>query len=171
MTIFCFDPLREQDLPMLHKWLRRPHVVEWWEAPPTIDELRDEFLASSGAGPNATRAYVVSAGPEPLGFIQSYVVMGAGNGWWEGETDPGARGIDQFIADAGQLGRGVGTAMVRAFVQYLFSDLAVTVVQADPSPTNIRAIRCYARAGFREVGEIDTPDGRALLMKCARGRG
>jgi ribosomal protein S18 acetylase RimI-like enzyme len=58
--------------------------------------------------------------------------------------------------------------MVRAFVARLFADPAVTRVQTDPSPDNGRAIRCYAKAGFHPVGEVDTPDGRALLMVCER---
>jgi aminoglycoside 6'-N-acetyltransferase-1b len=40
----------------------------------------------------------------------------------------------------------------------------VTKIQTDPAPTNLRAIRCYEKAGFRKVGIVDTPDGPALLM-------
>jgi RimJ/RimL family protein N-acetyltransferase len=54
--------------------------------------------------------------------------------------------------------------MVRAFVAELFADPRVTRVQADPSPANGRAIRCYEKSGFRRVREIATPDGPALLM-------
>jgi RimJ/RimL family protein N-acetyltransferase len=59
--------------------------------------------------------------------------------------------------------------MVRAFVDRLFADLAVTSVQTDPSPANRRAIRCYARAGFETVGEVPTPDGPAILMRREPG--
>ena len=58
--------------------------------------------------------------------------------------------------------------MVRAFVAHLFADPAVTRIQTDPSPLNARAIRCYEKAGFRRVGEVDTPDGQELLMICER---
>ena len=30
---------------------------------------------------------------EPIGYAQSYVALGSGDGWWEEETDPGVRGI------------------------------------------------------------------------------
>jgi hypothetical protein len=33
---------------------------------------------------------------EPIGYAQSYVALGAGDGGWEDETDPGVRGIDQL---------------------------------------------------------------------------
>jgi RimJ/RimL family protein N-acetyltransferase len=57
------------------------------------------------------------------------------------------------------LGRGLGTAMVGEFVQFLWRDPAVTRIQADPAPTNARAIRCYEKAGFHSLGLITTPDG------------
>ena len=37
-------------------------------------------------------------------------------------------------------------------------------VITDPNPTNARAVRAYEKAGFRRDREVDTPDGRALLM-------
>lgn len=164
---FQFSPLRREDLPLLREWLLRPHVAAWWQPTPSIEELRDDYLLA-GDRANATRAYIAHRDAQPVGFIQCYVVMGSGDGWWEGETDPGARGIDQFLADESQLGQGVGRAMIRAFLERLFADPQVTVVQTDPDPTNERAIRCYTAAGFRPVGQVRTPDGMALLMRCTR---
>lgn len=164
---FRFQPIREQDLPMLHEWLLRPHVAQWWGLAESVDQLRQDYVDGCKA-PNATRAYIASFAEQPIGFIQSYVVKDSGGGWWEDETDPGARGIDQFLADGDRLGQGLGRAMIRAFLDHLFADSTVTVVQTDPAPTNARAIRCYLRAGFRPVGPVTTPDGAALLMRCAR---
>lgn len=96
------------------------------------------------------------------------MVRGSGDGWWEQEADPGAGGIDQFLCNADQLNRGLRSAMVTAFTALLLSDGRVTKIQTDPSPENERAIRSYKRAGFEAVREVDTPDGRALLMIKAR---
>lgn len=164
---FSFRPLREGDLPMLREWLLRPHVAEWWGPAESISELREEYIDRAGE-PNAVRAYIAYLRASPIGFIQAYVVIGSGGGWWKEETDPGARGTDQFLAEASRLGKGLGSAMIRAFLEQLFSDPQVSVVQTDPNPTNRRAIRAYVRAGFREAGPVDTPDGPALLMRCRR---
>jgi len=164
-----FRPLVSNDIAMLHSWLGRPHVVEWWGEPGTCAEVERHYLPLTAAS-STTRGYVALLNEEPIGFIQSYVVMGSGEGWWEQETDPGARGIDQFLSHPEQLGRGIGTTMVTAFVEHLFQDPAVTKVQTDPSPKNERAIRSYRRAGFVAQGEVITPDGPAVLMLRYRSR-
>ena len=153
-------------MPMLHEWLKRPHVVEWWggdDAVPSLVETLDEYLPRI-LGAAGVKAYIALADGRPVGFAQSYVALGAGDGWWEDETDPGVRGIDQFLCDGDSLGKGLGTRMVTAFVQMLFSERGVTRVQADPSPANARAIRCYEKSGFRRLQNVVTPDGPALLM-------
>ena len=110
-------------------------------------------------------------GDEPIGFVQSYVVKGCGDGWWEDETDPGAVGIDQFLCDGRRLGQGLGTKMVRAFVEKILAEPGVTKVQTDPSPANARAIRCYEKAGFRRLATVTTLDGPALLMVVEKNPG
>jgi len=161
---FVFVPLEERHLALLAEWLTRPQVAVWWGDAETIDALRAYYIENT----DATRAYIAMLDGVPVGFMQCYVVMGSGGGWWEDETDSGARGIDQFLADADRLGQGLGRAMVRAFVEQLFVDPSVTVVQTDPHPSNLRAIRCYEAAGFVRVGIVQTPDGDALLMRCVR---
>src|SRR4051812_6922549 len=159
---FTFSPLTAEDLPMLHQWLHRPHVRRWWRAPSTIAELQQDYVPPSAD--LSTCAYLALRDGIPVGFIQSYVVSGAGEGWWTSESDPGARGIDQFLADASELGRGLGRTLIRTFIDRLFEDPHVTTIQVDPAPDNERAIRCYRGAGFAAIGDVDTPDGRATLM-------
>lgn len=69
-----------------------------------------------------------------------------------------------LVSDMPLLRERLGSAMVRAFVDRLFDEPAVTKVQTDPSPNNHRAIRSYRRAGFQDQAEVLTPDGPALLM-------
>jgi AacA4 family aminoglycoside N(6')-acetyltransferase len=163
-------PMTDADIPMLHGWMRRPHVLEWWDADEAalpLERIRERYCAESLAAGKVT-PYIVLHDGQPLGYAQSYVAMGAGGGWWEDEVDPGVRGIDQFIADPGKLGQGLGTRMVKRLVQMLFADPAVTKVQTDPDPANARAIRCYQKAGFHAVRVIGTPDGAALYMMQER---
>ena len=156
----------EPDLPLLHDWLNRPHIVEWWggdDARPSLAEVREHYLPRLLAEDSVT-PYIALLGDHPIGYAQSYVALGSGDGWWEDETDPGVRGIDQSIGYAELLGKGLGTKLVMALVRRLFSDPQVTKVQTDPSPRNLRAIRCYEKAGFVQIRRIVTPDGPAIYM-------
>ena len=65
---------------MLHGWIQRPHVAEWWAEPTTIAELEDAYC-SRAARDSSTRPYIALLDAEPLGFIQSYVALGSGDGW------------------------------------------------------------------------------------------
>ncbi|MBC7841654.1 MAG: GNAT family N-acetyltransferase [Gemmatimonadaceae bacterium] len=164
-----FRPLSADDLPVIHEWINRPHVSAWWDSPVTFEDVQADY-APCLAADSDTSVFIAQLDGKAIGFIQSYVAARSSDGWWPTETDPGVRGIDQFLADEDALNRGLGTLMVRAFVARLFTDPAVTRIQTDPNPGNARAIRCYEKAGFERVGLVDTPDGPALLMYCERDR-
>lgn len=163
-----FRPLAGSDYPLLHDWLSRPHVAEWWGSPTSMEDIVEEYgPIIAGAVPH--QAFIAHLDGAPVGFIQSYVPVACHHeGWWLDEHDSGVRGIDQFLADGDRLGKGLGTAMIRAFVARLFTDPSVTRIHTDPDPTNARAIRCYEKSGFRAHRAIETPDGPALLMYCDR---
>jgi AacA4 family aminoglycoside N(6')-acetyltransferase len=163
-------PMTEHDLPMLHEWLNRSHIARWWggdEARPTLAEVRAQYAPQVLAEASVT-PYIAMLGEEPIGYAQSYVALGSGEGWWEDETDPGVRGIDQSLASASLLDKGLGTQLVRAMVALLFADPRVTKIQTDPAPDNARAIRCYEKAGFVQVKTVTTPDGPAVYMVQTR---
>jgi RimJ/RimL family protein N-acetyltransferase len=167
-SLIDFRALTVSDLPLLHEWLARPHVAEWWGDPPSMPDVEREYALALG-GSAAFQVFIALERGEPIGFMQSYVPAAFHDeGWWLDEHDLGVRGVDVLLADGDRLGQGLGSAMIGAFVDRLFEDPAVTRVQADPSPDNARAIRCYARVGFRPWGEVETPDGRALLMYVDR---
>jgi ribosomal protein S18 acetylase RimI-like enzyme len=150
-----FRPLTESDLPLLETWVVRPHVAEWWDGAIELEQGLAQYLAILDG--------------DAIGYVHSYQAAAChADGWWLEVSDEGVFGIDQFLADGARLGQGLGTRMVRAFVERLLADPRVTRVQVDPSPANARAIRCYEKAGFHRVGEIVTPDGPALLMNLDR---
>jgi aminoglycoside 6'-N-acetyltransferase Ib len=163
-------PMTEHDLPMLHDWLNRPHIIEWWggeSARPSLEDVYAKYMPRVLAKESVT-PYIAMLGQVPIGYAQSYIALGCGGGWWEDETDPGVRGIDQSLAYPELLGKGLGTSLVRRLVETLFEDSSVTKIQTDPAPTNLRAIRCYQKAGFRIIRNIVTPDGSAIYMRHER---
>lgn len=108
------------------------------------DAAREKYLPQI-AGRDAARPYLAYCNGKPVGYIQYYLAA-------EGE----------------RLGQGLGTAMASAFVAFLLQDPAMTEIRVNPRPDNLRAIRCYAKAGFRECKRITIPDGPALMMILER---
>jgi aminoglycoside 6'-N-acetyltransferase-1b len=162
-----FRQVTESDFPTLTEWLNRPHVAQWWDDCTSLAQVREMYLPCLSPDSSVV-PYFACLDDVPIGYIQSYVAASVGDGWWPDEHDPGVHGIDQFLADELRLGQGLGPEMVGQFVQFLFADPAVTRIQADPSPRNTRAIRCYEKAGFRNIGPVNTPDGIAILMVVER---
>lgn len=178
MSRITFRALTEADLPLLSLWLAAPHVTAWWGDAPTLEEVRAEYIPRLAGedvlpldAPAGVVQFIACEDGTPFGFIQCYRVMAHQHeGWWLEETDPSAVGIDQLIGLGDRLGQGLGTRMLQAFVARIWEDPRVTQIQTDPSPDNARAIAAYRNAGFVEVGLVDTPDGRELLMKIGRSR-
>ena len=156
MTAYVFRTMTAADLPMIKRWLALPHVREWWGDP---DEQYQ--LVSGDLDEPAMDQFIVSAGGSDFAYIQCYDLTAWNSGF--GVHPAGTRGIDQFIGEPDMVGRGHGSAFIRAFTERVLSDGAPRVV-TDPDPANGRAIRAYEKAGFEKVHLVDTPDGIALLM-------
>jgi aminoglycoside 6'-N-acetyltransferase len=153
-----FRAMTSADLPMVRGWLTRPHVQEWWGDPPEQLELVREDLDEP-----AMDQFIVAAAGRPFAYLQCY--------WhanWAEENGLGThpadtRGIDQFIGEPDMVDRGHGSGFIRTYVDGLLAAGTPRVI-TDPNPVNARAVRAYEKAGFRRDREVDTPDGRALLM-------
>jgi len=159
MASYRFRPMSAPDLPMIRQWLETPEVAQWWGNAGEQYELVSGDLAHP-----AMSQFIVTADDRPFAYLQCYDPTA----WPEGglgAQPAGTRGVDQFIGEPDMIGRGHGSAFIRAFVERQLAAGAPRVV-TDPDPANTRAIRAYKKAGFIENCLVDTPDGRALLMIC-----
>jgi aminoglycoside 6'-N-acetyltransferase len=134
---------------------REPEFKRWW---PDLDA---ENLAGKAAGTSTAFVFAITLGGDVVGIAQFYE-----------EDHPQYRhaGIDLGLAAAWQ-GQGLGTDAVRTLVRHLVHERGHHRVVIDPAAENQRAIRCYAKVGFRPVGVMRRyergPDGSwhdGLLM-------
>ncbi len=157
---YSFRRATAADLPLLERWRASEHVASWWGSPelePDADRLADSRVATR----------IVEHERRPFAFAQDYSPH---------EWDPhpfshlpaGSRGIDFYIGEADMLGRGHGSAFIRAYGDFLF-DAGALALGADPHPDNVRSRRALEKAGFRlTAGPIETRWGLAVLMECRR---
>ena len=161
--MFSFRRLTREDFDLLAEWLAEPHVHEWWNHEFTPDALDSEF-GPTADGDEPAEDYVVLLDGEPVGVVQychfvdypEYVEEMA-DVYPVGE---GAVSIDYLIGDPDRVGRGVGTAMILAFVERIWvRDERATHVVVPVNSANERSWRALLGAGFRLVarGELE-PD-------------
>jgi aminoglycoside 6'-N-acetyltransferase len=156
-SVYQFRPMSAADPPLVQRWLQMPHVTQWWG-----DADTQFALVSGDLDEPAMEQFLVLTDARPFAYLQCYDL----SAWPEGglgDHPAGTRGIDQFIGDADMMGSGHGSAFIRAFTDSLVTSGTPRVV-TDPDPANARAIHAYEKAGFHKDREVETPDGRALLM-------
>lgn len=150
------------DAPLLRRWDEAPQVIAAtgddgdidWEAELPRDVPWREFL-------------IAEAGGLPIGCLQIIDPATEETHYW-GDCGPGLRAIDIWIGEADWLGRGAGTAMMRAALARCFAVPEVNAVLIDPLADNRAAIRFYERLGFRPVGPRRFGDDDCLVMRLDR---
>lgn len=152
-----FRPFGEADFARLRDWIARPHWQEWWGDPDEQVEVIRADLREPGFA-----AFIFTLDGRDAGYIQSWQPNSA----WEIPIDAppeAARGIDLSIAEAADLGQGVGRRVIAAYVARLAAE-GIRRVLIDPHPDNTRARRAYAAAGFVPAAEGMREDGPYVLM-------
>ncbi|QDP40268.1 GNAT family N-acetyltransferase [Radiobacillus deserti] len=141
--------MKETDYERLTQWLNNKDVLEFWDThhPPNIQRVKEKY------GPRVkdleeVKPCIVEVQGRPVGYIQYYRIHSEEIiqlGYAENES---VFGMDQLIGISSQLGKGIGTKMVKALIEYIAREQKGTVIVMDPSIRNERAIRCYEKCGF-----------------------
>jgi aminoglycoside 6'-N-acetyltransferase len=147
-------PYDRADLPALLRLVNDPAVSAWWgtyDAATLHEELTDDRLT----------VWTIVVEGSPAGVVQAMEEL---------EPDYRHVSLDIFLS-ADLHGRGLGAEALRTALRHLFDERGHHRATIDPAVENERAIRSYARVGFRPVGierrAERAPDRRwrdALLM-------
>ncbi|MBT4791348.1 MAG: GNAT family N-acetyltransferase [Halobacteriovoraceae bacterium] len=159
---YFYDELKETDLPIIERWLQNPHVKEFWDDGESWEESYEKYVLKTLS--KTVKQFLIYCQDRPIGYIQFYWASKVGDGWWEDIADD-VVGIDQYIGEADMIGQGHGTKMISEFIKLLICNYKISKIITDPVPSNTRAIACYEKCGFKQVGEIETPDGIEMLME------
>lgn len=168
-----FCRLTDDDLPMLHRWMNEPTVVRWWEG----DDVSWEGIVRDygSANDEPTEHWIAVVDGAPIGWVQCYAWADYADeeeatAHFSAGVDRSAVGIDYLVADPAQRRRGLGAAMIGAFVRdIVFPSYArCTQVSAGPFIANEASWRALARAGFRPLADYSTDEGDCRVMVIDR---
>lgn len=65
-----FRPLASNDLTLLHEWLNRDFVAQWYHQPDlSLEGIRAKYLPFVTGADTRTRHFITRAGEKPIGMI------------------------------------------------------------------------------------------------------
>ena len=148
-----FRALTEADMPLMHKWLNTPHVLEWYrdwgKTGPTLEQVAEKFLPRA-RDQTVVQSFIIIRDGQPIGHIQTYRVADFPAASAMVEDAGGVAGVDILIGEEEHVHIGLGSHILRAFLrEIVFAGPSVTRCTIDPEPENCIAIRAYEKAGFR----------------------
>ncbi len=162
------------DIALLQRWDAQPHVIACHSDDPDADgsdgdwdwavelarspDWREQFIAEEGMADGRAR---------PVGVVQVIDPAREESHYW-GDVPAGLRAIDVWIGESTDLGRGLGTAMMRLVLDRCFADASVDAVLVDPLASNVRAHRFYERLGFACIGAQTFGESACLVYRLDR---
>lgn len=161
----------DADYDRIAKWRSLPHVHRWWDPDlpaPTTESVREEYRPDT-APDGLTKACIIERRHVAIGFIQFYKWISYADEAKEVGIpfDDRSYGLDIFIGDPNEIGKGVGTRVVRLLSDYLIRELDASSVALTTDLANRVAQRCYEKAGFRRVKEVlDTDTYKGERVRC-----
>ena len=161
-----FRPLTADELPLLYEWLQREHIQRWWTDRETYEEVVEHYLPSIEGG-EPTDHYVVVLDEQQIGFIQTYLVSNHPDYAALVGVGEGVAGVDLLIGEEALTGQGLGTEIIRRFVEEIVFATPTTIgCIADPDVRNVASIRAFEKAGFRLVKEfVEDGEPHALVRR------
>lgn len=150
MREIAFRDLAQDDLPALFGWLGRPHVKKWYAPEPTsFAEVSARYGPRTEAS-SVVKAFIVRSGGEDIGYIQTYPIAEFPEYAGTLGCEAGVAGVDLYIGDERKLGRGLGSEIIRRFVdEVVFARTEAPACVAGVPEGNAATLRAFEKAGFR----------------------
>jgi len=162
-----FRPVRKDDLEMICRWWNDSNVMKYLgvvDYHPTLDQLENDYWSLwKNPGLGDFHMFILCFDDKPVGEI-GYKLTDVENGVADFN-------IKNFRRDL--WGRGIGTAAMKKFLEYIFSERGVKKVVAGIREQNTPGLSLYKRVGFTEKrryaheGTKNVEGGIAVEMELA----
>lgn len=156
ISIRKMNPVQEDFLLFL-KWMTDPLTMKYWEGMSehfTYQRVVRDYWSGIREG---IIPCIITYQKKNIGFCQfctlnpQYYEVPESRYYSFVSPDELVYGIDIFLGESDYRNRGIGTTALKLLMRSLFSDYHADCLMIDPKTHNARAIRCYQKAGFRDL--------------------
>lgn len=157
--------MQHSDYEIMSQWLSTKEVLEFYgdvSAPFTLQQVINKYEPRVN-GEIPVAPYIVELDDEPIGFMQRYLITDEQKEAFGYPANFIIIGIDQFIGYPEFFNNGIGTKMIKLFVEDIAQVKEVNRIILDPDVSNLRAIKAHEKCGFQKVKKIN--DGACWMME------
>lgn len=152
-----FTPIGRGDFPLLSRWLSTPHVARWWADDASLAAIECDY-GGCVDGTEPCEVFIAHCEAAAVGLIQRYR-FGAYPEYISelahiARVSSECTSIDYLVGPAPALAKGIGTAMIAAFVARTWTDDQSTPAIVVPVHVDNRASwRALEQAGFIRIAD------------------
>ena len=162
---FVFRALQKSDYPLIAAWLAEPHVAARWREQADVAHVAAMYDASV-EGREPAYVFVIEHDRHLIGWVQWFRWSDYPQDGEQMGVNAGAAGLDLAIGEASQIARGLGPAIIGAFIKTVVgADPTINCVITDIDADNVRSLRAFAKAGFRPAGSVEADDKRRTIVR------
>jgi len=147
--------MNSNDFTLMVRWLNDSMVLEYYEESPLNLEKIKKKYGPRVEGTNYVKPCIVEHQNQPIGYMQYYEIQETELKEYGYPSNQKIFGIDQFIGETQLWGKGIGTSMILMFLNFLSKNKSASRVVLEVKKSNIRAISCYEKCGFRKIKELN----------------
>ncbi len=144
MSEVVLRQLTDEDIPLMKKWLYVPHVAAWYHDPldwlAEIEKRKNEF--------SFLHHFIIETEKRAIGFCQLYEYYHSGEEWHGNIAVDGTYSIDYLIGDTKYLGKGLGTATIKALTAKIKVQSNAKRIIVQPEPENKASCNTLLSCGF-----------------------
>lgn len=154
-----FEQITNEHKDLILKWLKAPHVAEYFYGDGLKNTIRNIELFCKGINNNGDYTFyhwIAFCDDAPFAFIMTSPIVGPYNPehdydkWYiDGKK---TFTLDLLIGETKFLGKGLAHTMIQQFILDQYPDVDFFLI--DPATDNTKAVHVYEKAGFQKVAEF-----------------
>ena len=165
--------LKDDDFPLMLKWLTDDRVLEFYggrDKKYTLETLKKHYTEP---WKDEVFRVIISCQNRPVGYGQIYKMYDElYEEYRYPKTGEIVYGADQFIGEPDFWNKTIGSRYMKIILNWLKNEKKAGAVVTDPRVTNVRAVKCYQKAGFEIIADLpehEKHEGKkqdCFLMEC-----